>query len=589
MAHLLGIVSTSKIEISLQRFTRALEAKEPPNAYSSTIINQPEYLLAQRGLTHQNKDFSNMPFTSNDQRWIVLFDGLIYNAQQIRSQWMKEGIRLHTNTISEIIYHTFRKYGKEFAKHLEGAFTIIIYDTVNHQMILTRDPLGKKNLFYHTSAKQIVFSSEIHPILNLLDHNAIFNEEAVNHFLAVGYVLQPLTLYTDIFQVEAGQVIEYDLNQQQLKKSRYFFLEDFFNNQSHISLKDATHQLQHLLEQSINKRIQFSSPTGIFLSGGLDSSTLAYFFENLSDTQARYFSFSFESPEYDEYPKAFSLSKVLRSEIQKVSAPKDIQLTITNFIKNSDYIPADNAIFPLHFLSQQASKEVQHVLSGDGADELFGGYTTLQADALNQYLYFLKIFKKSRLIRKWSNINNKLGWQVKVSRFIQRADHNKKKAHYQWRLIMSAEERMKIMGEEKRKLIYDTDPFHVFNQYYQHVQDLPLKQQHMYVDIKTWMADNILYKTSKATIHTGIEMSSPFLDLEIVKFACSLPVNLKKNKLILRELMKNKLPKNIVYQKKSGFNSPVAEWMNIDTNEYIWLTKYLYQHYAKSIHSHTRI
>lgn len=589
MTHLLGIVSDSQIEISQQRFTQALQANKTVNIYSSTIFNQPSYLLAQREIIQQQESSSSLPFISKDQRWIVLFDGHIYNIQQLKEQWNTEGKHLHTNTTAEIIFYTFKKYGNEFAKYLEGPFAIVILDTVNNKIILTRDALGKKNLFYHISANQLIFSSEIHPILRLSNRNLTFNDEAVNQFLAIGYVLQPLTLYTDVFQVEAGQVAEYNLNEQHLKKSQYFSLQQLFTEPQHISLKDATQELQRLLQLSINKRMQRSSPLGIFLSGGLDSSTLAYFVHNISDIPACYFSFSFEAEDYNEFPKALSLSKAIGCEIQQVSAPKDIQLTITNFIRNSDYLPADNAIFPLHFLSLQASKQVQYVLSGDGADELFGGYTTVQADTLNQHFHFLKIFKNSSLIKNWSNINNKLGWKVKASRFIQGTDPNGRKAHYQWRQILSAEERVKIMGEEKRELIFDTDPFHIFNQYYEHVQDLHPQQQHMYVDMNTWLVDNILYKTNKATIDTGIEVSSPFLDLEVVKFACSLPVQFKKNKLILRELMKDKLPKDIVYQKKSGFNSPMGDWMNIEVNEYIWLTKYLYQHYAKSIHSHTRL
>lgn len=518
----------------------------------------------------------------------LILDGYLTNRYVINETLQSKGIDARNYSDVEAIFHLYKISPELLTSSLDGNYTITIIDEALSKISIIRDAIGQRPIFYSYKDRDFIFSNSLREINKIKKGSESINLEAANHFLAIGYVLQPLTIYDDIFQVEAGQIIEYNWRNETLNKRKYFSLENLFIENNSIDIHSAIEQFHDIIEKTFSQFSNKFTQPAVALSGGLDSSIIAFFQENNQPNKSDYFSFAFSSKNYNEFPKAEIVAKHLDVSLHKVSSPPNIQDVINSFITETDYFPADNAIFPLYLLAQEAKRlSNDYLITGDGADELFGGYVTHQADWMNQYLFFLSILKKSNWLNSWRNTNNKLGWRTKLTRFIDGADRNYQKAHYQWRLILNQEERVSILGENNKELIYDTDPFYQFKKHYEKVAHLTHKNQHLYVDMKTWLTDNILYKTHIATQKADIIPLSPFLNLDLVRFASSLPLKFKKNKLLLKKAMINKLPNNIIHQKKQGFNASIGEWMNIDTNEYAWLTKHLHKHYEQSIHCHT--
>ncbi len=584
MSRFWGIISEQSERIQERAKLSSYSESASSKTFVSDTIQSENYFFDTLRF-EKRKSILNGEYQSEE--YLAIVDGLFFNYDEL-----KKVISADTpNAIqsqAELIVGLYTQYGIDFIQKIDGVFALILYDKKAGNVILARDPIGERFLYYSYVDGEVICSNEIHPILKSNNQKNRLNPEAVNHFLALGYVLQPWTLYENIFQVEAGQIIEIHLKENHIRKKEYFRLSEYFSDTQTTDEKEAQEQIRFLLEEAIRKRVP-EHAVGLFVSGGLDSSILAYYLKNILRTDGRYYTFSFEPPQYDEFEKAQTLADFLEIEVKSITAPHQVSAQVLDFISNSDYIPADNAIFPLHFLSEAATQEVNYVLTGDGADELFGGYPTQFADKLNPYLNFLHFLKHTHTVRKWKDLNNKLNWKVKIGRFIHGTHRDYRKAHFQWRQILSPEERIQLLGIRYKELIYDTDPFLKFAQYYNQVKHLEIPQQHLFVDFKTWLPDNILLKTNQAVRKSGLESLSPFLDLNLVRFTCSLSWKYKKNKLILRNAMKGLLPDQIIFQKKAGLNTPIGAWMNTKENEYNWLTKHLYRHYESNIHRHSGI
>jgi asparagine synthase (glutamine-hydrolysing) len=227
---------------------------------------------------------------------------------------------------------------------------------------------------------------------------------------------------------------------------------------------------------------------------------------------------------------------------------------------------------------------VKFVLSGDGGDEIFGGYSTYKAsfinDKIKNVIPFFNLFplqNLSSLILK----NDNVGILTKISRFILGMDSNTKKAHFNWRLVNTLDEIAEVLKGSNREFIADMDPYHLFSSYYSEVSDLENLDQYLYIDSKTWLTDNNLIKTDRATMLSGLEVRSPYLDKDLVTFLASCPVKFKKDKLILKEVLKSVLPTEVIKRKKRGFNAPVSSWYNINTDEYKFYTNLIFNHKFK--------
>jgi asparagine synthase (glutamine-hydrolysing) len=448
-------------------------------------------------------------------------------------------------------------------------FAFGIWDNVEKKLFLARDRLGQKPLYYYSSAHEFMFASE----LIAFENNPLFNLtpslEAINCYLALGYILNPLSLYENIYQVEPGHYLEINSDGKIISKRQYWDYSKYFYQKNNSKINEIDFELKNKINSAVKKRLISDVPVGAFLSGGIDSSTIVSSMKNFHKGDLHTFSAGFSNKNYNELNDAELTANYLNTKHHTTVLGKENNETyLINLVNNFNELFSDNSFIPMKEVSKLASNYVKVVLTGDGADELFAGYITYKADRyLPYYKVLLPYFFRKKLAKKRKvDPNKKIGFDFKLQQFSNGSLFDYQKAHYSWREIFTPEERVNILGEEYRDLINDTDPFNQFKKYYKKVEKLDLLDQHLYVDAMTWLTDDILLKVDRTAMKESLEARSPFLDIDLVEYVASIPSELKLTKFlnskhILKKTVKSNLPKFVLKKKKSGFNTPIYSWL----------------------------
>jgi asparagine synthase (glutamine-hydrolysing) len=520
-------------------------------------------------------DRANQPLSYNNGQIVITFNGEIYNYRELRQQLIKSGYQFYTDTDTEVVAAAYLYWGTNLFRHLDGMYAFAIYDKQRQIILLGRDPFGKKPLYYSLKGG-LFFASELSVFEEVYDSLKV-SLPAINQFLSIGYILDPLSPYEDVFLLPPSGVLKYNMSNRFAEISTHFSYADCFRSKHALSLADSAQQICQLLRNAVNKRWMGDVPGGIFLSGGLDSSVVAYLSQQ-AVVKIPAFSVGFSEKAYDESHHAERFCKELGLPFQKIEVGRVSLNSLNGYLLKSDFQTFDNSSFPIFQLSECAAKSVKYVLTGDGGDEIFGGYSTYQADHINLLIKpFLPFMRSSGLQdllkRMFHPRHDKIGWRTKASRFFIGMDVSPERAHYQWRQIFNAKEREKLLGKEYRELVYDTDPIHQFKSYYQVVSDLDYIDQHLFVDSQTWLSNNNLIKLDRNTMAHGLEARCPFLDMQLVKFVAACPSKWKKNKQLLKLAFQQYLPDEIISRKKTGFNAPVGKWSNVEEDEFKWYTR----------------
>lgn len=529
-------------------------------------------------------DRANQPFIY-DQKIAVVFNGEIYNYQQLKNQLKSKGYTFYTQSDTEVLCAAYLEWGTDCFEKLDGMFAVAIYDIQNNQIILARDIFGKKPLYYSTR-KDFSFCSEL-SAFKILNPEIKISLAAIHQFLSIGYTLNPTTIYEDIYLLPPSCYLVYDIFKRQQSITKYYSIEKNFFKKNHDTLYEIKENTIELLTKAIQKRLMGDVSGGIFLSSGLDSCGIAAISSKKLDHQLPSYTIAYPGTDYNENDTTETVAELLQLSHHHIDLSNIDMDDFHKYLKKQDYLTFDNSSYSIYKLSELASKSVRYVLTGDGGDEIFGGYSTYQADEINLKLRaIIPILKQSGFLHGihllTQNHNDKVGLLTKINRLTRGVDTDYRKAHYQWRLIFQPEQIVKIMGEQYRDLIYDTDPFRQFQKLYEDAKDLEIKDQHMYVDIKTWLTDNNLIKLDRNTMAHSLEARSPFLDRELFEYIAGCPVVYKNKKLILKETLKPLLPDHVINRKKAGFNSPVHQWFGIKENEFEYYTKLIYQKNTKN-------
>ncbi|NOU18338.1 MAG: asparagine synthase (glutamine-hydrolyzing) [Bacteroidales bacterium] len=530
---------------------------------------------------------ANQPMTLTTGRYSIVFNGEIYNYQDIRNELIKIGYKFHTNSDTEVLLYSYQQWGEKCLTKFNGMFAFAIWDEIDQSLFLARDRFGKKPLFYSIGNSTFTFASETIALLEDPSISNIFSHEAINCYLSLGYILNPMTMYSSIKLLEPGSFMVISRDCKIVRKGFYWNYAGSFRTKIKASEEEIAKNILELLNESVKRRMISDVPVGAFLSGGIDSSSIVSLMKNFHKGDLHTFSVGFNQKSYNELPDADRVGKwadTIHHGII-VDARQNDQI-LEESIWASDQLFSDNSIIPMIEVSKLAAKQVTVVLSGDGADELFGGYITYTADNYYKKAQIVpKVIRQLLGSQKFS-INpfstKKINFDYRRQQFFSGTLFNYQKAHYSWRNIFNEEERIKILGESSRELVYDTDPFRVFKKYYDNVLDLESLDQHLYVDAMTWLTDDILVKVDRSTMHSSIEARAPYLDIDLVNYAASIPSAIKmKNgikKYILKKALKNTVPEFVLNKKKNGFNAPVNMWIeNTENNEFKVFNKYVYE------------
>ncbi len=499
----------------------------------------------------------------NGTIWIV-FNGEIYNFQELRQELKQKNHEFKSNTDTEVLIHLYEEQGVECLKKLNGMFAFCIYDTRKKILFLARDRSGIKPIYYWNDKNKFMFCSEIKGILENKTIKPEINLESISSFFTFRANITEETCFKNIKKLMPGHYLIYSL-----KHKKIFKIEKYWNiNFKEENIKNPTKKLKKLLFDSIQRRLMSDVPYGAYLSGGIDSGTIVSIMNNFCKNPIKTFSVGFEN-EYDEVNEAKFLSKTFQTNHHELLIKEDSVKYLPEIIYQSDEPMADPTSIPIYLLSKYAKKYCTVILTGEGSDEIFSGYP--QYKFMKLHKYFMRPIPKSLrkitpymikqtpklLLNKGFKFASELGEKgiERFSNFTITNDYSK-----QYLNIVSI-----FNEQEKKELFKKNYNQNLYKQYAKNFKNSRLINSCSVFDFKGNMVDDLLMKVDKNTMAFSIEGRVPFLDYRIIELASKLPENLKlkyftKDKFILRESIKKIIPEQTRKRQKKHFFVPIHSW-----------------------------
>jgi len=504
---------------------------------------------------------------------VITYNGEIYNYRELRADLEAKGERFRSDSDTEILLRLWEREGPRCLDRLVGMFAFAIWDPRSGRLFLARDRLGKKPLYYAHRGVRLAFGSEPKALFALpeLAESAAIDPHALSDFLSLGYVLTPKSIFSGIARLPAGHYAIFDCNSGRLEVAEYWFLHEFFLADRVAYGSVARERFADLLTDAVTLRLRSDVPVGVFLSGGLDSSAIAAIMAEIDQAGTRAFCVGFTEANFDESLYARLVADHLGIPLTVIANSPASPNLIATLMTATDEPFADTSIIPSYLLNVAARHHVTVALTGDGADEILAGYATYRADAYYRLTSrvprmatrFLSRIAERRLRPR----DQKVGWEYKLRQYIKGHGLSAERAHYWWRVILSDAEKRRLMGDDLIRATAGYDPFDTFDAAFRRVAGAGFLDRSLYVDIKTWLQDDILIKADRASMAASLEVRSPFLDHRLVEFVATLDpaakMDARRQKVALRDMMAQRLPATTLRRPKSGFNAPTRDWGRI--------------------------
>lgn len=502
----------------------------------------------------------NQPIENEDGTITVVFNGEIYNYQELIEDLKNKGHKFKTKSDTEVLVHLYEVYGEEMSKYLNGMFAFSIWDKKKKKIFISRDPLGIKPQYFYHKGSELIFGSELKTILTNSSVKKEINIESLNYYSLFGYIPGNLSMFKNIYKLPAGHNLIF--NKSGIKIVSYYSLSS--NSFS------SGENIDKILENAVSSQSVADVPLGVLLSGGIDSSLVAYYLTKKLGKKIKTFSIGFGDKSFDESLFAKEVSRLLNTDhYQESFGTGDLIKLFPQITQKMDEPFADPSLFPTFKLCNLARKHVKVALSGDGGDEFFGGYPTYQGHIIAEK--FGK-FIPQRLIKSglWLTQISKTSYKnypvsETLKRFLKGLDKEDFKRHLSW---MSLDNLNPLLNQDiqiKGEILKEK----LFQDIVDNIKKLPKKSLTKYqmLDIYTYLTDDLLVKIDRASMFNSLEVRVPLLDLSVINFAFnteSRHLDLFKTKRILRSLLKKHLPSSIVDRKKKGFGIPISRWIAED-------------------------
>jgi asparagine synthase (glutamine-hydrolysing) len=507
---------------------------------------------------------------SSGSHWIV-FNGEIYNFRELRGELVKLGSRFTTESDTEVILEGYKQWGLESLSKLNGMFAFALWDDDQRRLLLARDRLGKKPLYYHRRRDgSLTFASELKALCQDPQLERTLNPRAIGQYLSLNYTLTSDAILEGVAKLAPAHFAVCS-EQAPFTATRYWDIASHFHQPTACrSLDEAAEALTALVDDSVRLRLVSDVPLGVLLSGGIDSSTLAASMcQSLPPSLVRSFSMGFREKSFSEVAEARETARFLGIDHKDTETTTDVASILARIVYHGDEPFADTSVIPMFLLSAFARQHVAVCLAGDGGDEVFAGYETYVADKLHQLTQWVPApvaRGAAAAARHLMPVSfDKVSFDYKVRQFAGGQALPFARAHYHWRTIFSEDEKHDLLHPDARAAVMASDPFDEFAAFDREIGSAHYLQRAQYVDLKTWLADDILVKADRASMAHGLELRAPFLDYRIVEFAASLPVDWKlkgfQKKHVLKLSQQKRLPQSVLSRPKQGFNAPVAHWL----------------------------
>ena len=531
------------------------------------------YIADQIGLGHRrlaiiDQKMGAQPMWDPGNRYCLIYNGEIYNFIELRQKLENRGEIFFTNSDTEVILRGLLIYGIDFLQQCNGMFALALWDTVERKLLLVRDRLGIKPLYWaRVPNGPLLFASEASAIASHPLFSTRLNLDALGHYLILSYLPGSASIYEGIQRLEPGSCLIFSATGEVTTKN-WWSLADMWKNAPPCPEKDVIPKFVELLDSAVSLRLISDVPVGAFLSSGIDSASIVSSMcraAKETETAVRTFSMAFGDASHNEAPGAAATATFLGTTHTELEGDHNALSVLHLLAKQLDEPFADTSIIPSYMLCSETKKHVNVALSGDGGDELLAGYTTLQADDLYplvkkmpaEFIQLLQ-FGQGLLPEK----HQKVSFAFKLKQFLNAYPRPVEEAHASWRMLFNAETLKTILPEAKHQ---ERDIFAYAHSAWKESEGLALQDRFLYMDYRTWMQSDILVKADRASMNNGLESRAPFLDFRLIEFCAGLPQQWKrqggKGKILLHAAMQPYLPKAVLQRKKLGFNAPVSGWL----------------------------
>jgi len=560
MCGILGVYSQSGQLPSDASFTGAADTIQHRGPDDFGTFRNDEVLLGHRRLAIIDLNTGHQPIHNSDKSLWVVFNGEIYNYVELQAELKALGYQFYTETDTEVIVHAYAEWGVDGFKKLRGMFAIALWDNRNKALVLARDPLGKKPLYFSRQNGFWAFGSELKALQALPETHFTINDEACRDFALMGYVPTPKSIYNEAHKLKPGHCLI--IKGQEAKEHRFWELS--FEPKHQKSEAELVEELDHILNESVRIRLRSDVPFGAFLSGGLDSSIVATLMAKHMDQPVKTYSIGFKEAEFNELSDAEQIAKHIGSEHHEFIVEASAVSLLDKLSWHFDEPFADSSAIPTYLVAEMASKHVKMVLSGDGGDEAFGGYERYLKYQIVQKFHSRSLGMAGPLLKGMGNliphsIGQRINWlgerlsQPFPARYISGVSLATPEFTGSW---LNLDTQRRDYGEIESH----------FNHGYQNEMD-----EVIHGDIRSYLLDDILVKVDRTTMANSLESRSPLLDHELISWAAKLPNHYKmrdgKGKYLLRKIAEQILPPESLTKRKQGFAIPLAHWLKGELKE----------------------
>lgn len=506
----------------------------------------------------------NQPMVSASGRLVMVFNGEIYNFQDLRAQMERDGVSFRTRTDTEVLLELFEREGEDCLAQLNGMFALAIWDRKTGELFLARDRLGKKPLYYYRSGERLVFGSEIKALLELPFIRPQLRPDAIRDFFAYQYIPDPKTIYENIYKLAPGHWLKTDGNFLETRK----YWDVSFQPLHHRSLTDIESGLHELIDDAVRIRMISDVPLGAFLSGGVDSSAIVGLMAGQASQPVTTCSIGFDDERYDEVDFAAKVARQFHTDHHEFTVRDTVSENLESIAKVFDEPFGDPSFVPTFFVSQLARRQVTVALAGDGGDENFAGYSKYRIDALeNQLRSLFPSGLRKHTFPALSGVLGKLPGAVgrKARSLLGSLALDPDQAFYRTNCFFRESLWHNLLTPEFARETAGYDPALVTQEHYRAAPAEDHLSRILYTDIHTYLPGDILVKVDRMSMANSLETRAPLLDYRVVEYAAAIPAALKlkgkEKKFILKDTFSGLLSDEILYRKKMGFSVPLARWL----------------------------
>jgi asparagine synthase (glutamine-hydrolysing) len=558
----------------IDRMSARLEHRGPD---SHGKFELPHLALGIRRLSIIDLETGDQPLANERGDIALVFNGEIYNYRELRQELLKRGHRFRSRSDGEVIVHLYEERGPDCVRALNGMFAVALWDESAKRLVLARDRAGEKPLYYWHTDQMLVFASEIKALFEYPGVSRALDQEAISQYFFYGYFPAPRSAYAEIKKLPAGHRMVIDCGK--IRIEPFWRLQDHLRHAGGSPLKKEDEQaiaaeLRDRIREAAISRLVSDVPLGVFLSGGVDSSTLVAAMSELTPGNVNTFSVAFAETTFNEEPYAALVARHFHARHHVLTADfSNMREALEILADHLDEPLADPAVIPTFLLSRFARQHIKVALSGEGSDELFGGYPThLGTRLADGYLRLPRFVRRQcfeRLRRFLPVSSNAVPASLFLHRFLAHAERNPAERHQIWFGMFSPAELDQLFSPAWRGSTPSSAA--IFSPLARVLRDAEFEDvlaEMLYLDFRLYLEDNLLAKIDRASMACSLELRTPFLDHRLVEFATGLPSALKVRRFRLKHILKKAveswLPRKIVHRQKRGFSVPVSRWMRED-------------------------